>query len=328
MKHFWIIDEEWPDYASETELLQHDHPGCEIRFSKELNTQDIEEFAPIADAVICQINIPIKGDLLSKMKNCKAVSVYGAGYNNVDVAAASELGIAVTNVPGYCAEDVADYVMAAIYRDNKRIDFYADKLAGGLWGAQAVEEKTRRISSYKLFIIGFGFIGQKLAAKAAGVGMSVMYYDAYPSAAMEQFAEQAGVRKVTIEEGLAEADIISVHMALTSETKNFFSDEVFAKMKPGVHFINASRGGVVDEAALIRAAKSKQVSLATLDVLVNEPPKADDPILGVPNICVTPHISYLSQDSLQELQIRAAKNASNIVLGKEIPEIVNKTRKA
>lgn len=319
MKHFWIIDDEWQDYTLETNLLKQNHPGCEIHFSKK-----IEEIAPIADAVICQINVQIQSDLLRKMKNCKVISVYGAGYNNVDIVMASELGIAVTNVPGYCAEDVADYVIAAIYRENKKIDYYASKCAGGLWGAQAVNKKTRRLSNYKLFIAGFGHIGQEVARKATGVGMSVLYYDAYQSLAMKQFADRINAREVTIEEGLALADIISVHMALTEETKGFFSDTVFAKMKRGAQFINASRGGLVDEKALIKAVNENIISCATLDVLVNEPPKADDPILHTPNICVTPHISYLSQDSLQELQLRAAQNASNVLLGKDIPEIVNK----
>ena len=120
------------------------------------------------------------------------------------------------------------------------------------------------------------------------------------------------------------ADIVSVHMALNDETRGYFSKKVFEMMKPGVQFINASRGELVDEGALIEAVNTGIVSRATLDVLVNEPPKTDDPILSTQNICVTPHISYLSCDSIHELQLRAARNALDIVEGKDIPAIVNK----
>ncbi|WP_455600664.1 C-terminal binding protein [Cloacibacillus sp.] len=324
-EHFWIIDDEFASYDAETKLLRERHPDCEINFSKEIGDADMAAFAPNTDALICQISVPVGEDFLRKLKNCKVVSVYGAGYNNVDIAAARKLGISVTNVPGYCAEDVADYVMAAIYRNNKQIDAYHSRLSNGLWGAPAVVEKPRRISSQKLFIIGFGNIGRKLAVKAAGVGMSILYYDTFESKEMKELEEKIGAKRLsTIEEGLKEADIISIHMTLTAETQGFFNKERFEAMKPGMQFINASRGGVVDEAALIEAAKKGIVAAATLDVVVNEPPQADDPILSAENICVTPHISYLSQDSLYELQFRAARNASDVIMGKDIREIVNK----
>lgn len=325
MEHFWIIDDEFASYNAEKNLLTYQHPSCEIHFSKEINDADIKAFGDKVDAVICQISVRVDADFLGKLRKCKVVSVYGAGYNNVDIAAARKLGMAVTNVPGYCAEDVADYVMAAIFRNNKQIDTYYSNISNGLWGAPAVVEKPRRISSQKLFIIGFGNIGRKLALKAAGVGMSVLYYDAYESKEMKELEEKIGARRVAaIEDGLIEADIISVHMTLTDETRSFFNKKTFDAMKPGMQFINASRGGVVDEAALIDATKRGVVSSAILDVIINEPPKSDDPILSTKNICVTPHISYLSQDSLHELQLRAAKNASNVVKGNDIPEIVNK----
>ena len=325
MKHFWIIDDEFASYNTEKNLLSNKHHGCEIHFSKEINDEDVRAFGDKVDALICQISVRVDSDFLHKLKKCKVVSVYGAGYNNVDVAAARKLGIAVTNVPGYCAEDVADYVMAAIFRNNKQIDAYCSNISNGIWGAPAVVEKPRRISSQKLFIIGFGNIGRRLALKAAGVGLTVLYYDAYESPEMKAIEEKTGARRIAaIEDGLREADIVSVHMTLTDETRGFFDKKTFEAMKPGMQFINASRGGVVDEAALIEAAKRGIVASAILDVVVNEPPKPNDPILSAKNVCVTPHISYLSQDSLHELQLRAASNASEIVAGKDIPEIVNR----
>ena len=325
MKRFWIIDNEFASYNTEKNEFLGRYPDCEIYFSKEINEKDVHSYAGEADALLCQISVPVNEDFLLKLKKCKVVSVYGVGYNNVDLEAARKRGIAVTNVPGYCAEDVADYVMAAIFRNNKPIDHYYSHISNGLWGDLAAAEKPRRLSSQKLFIIGFGNIGRVLAEKAAGVGLSVLYYDAFKGKAMEILEEKIGALRVaTVEEGLREADIVSVHMALNDETRGYFSKKVFEMMKPGVQFINASRGELVDEGALIEAVNTGIVLRATLDVLVNEPPKTDDPILSTQNICVTPHISYLSCDSIHELQLRAARNALDIVEGKDIPAIVNK----
>jgi D-3-phosphoglycerate dehydrogenase len=324
MERFWIVDDEWPDYEAELELLRRVHPGCEIRLSKEASPQEIEDFGRQADALICQISVPVDRKLIEQLKNCKVISVYGVGYNNVDVSAAREFGMDVTNVPGYCSEDVADYVIAAIYRQNQKICYYATKTPQGLWGAQAMDKNPRRLSSQTLFVAGFGNIGRRVAEKAVGIGMNVTYYDYVETDSMKEFAKKIGARKVSLEDGIKDADVITVHIALTGETKGFFSKKIFAAMKPEVHFINAARGGVVDEAALIEAVKSKTIASATLDVIAHEPPKSDEPILHTENICVTPHISYLSVDSLHELKMRAARNASDILLGKKIPEIDNK----
>jgi D-3-phosphoglycerate dehydrogenase len=324
MKRFWIVDDEWEDYAAETKLLQEAHPGCEIRVSSEANRKDLDEFGSQADALICQIGVKVDRKLLEELKKCKIVSVYGAGFNNVDISAARDFGIDVTNVPGYCAEDLADYVIAAIYRHNLRLSYYSEHVGNGLWGAQAVKKRPRRISQQKLFIAGFGNNGRRLAEKAFGIGMKIMYYDYAESAEMTSVAQKTGAVRVSLEEGLASADVVSAHLALTDETKGFFSQKTFAKMKPGAHFINTSRGGIVNEPDLISAVKGGVIAAATLDVIINEPPKPDDPILHTENICVTPHISYLSEDSLLELKVRAARNASDIVLGKNIPEVVNR----
>ena len=163
MKHFWIIDNEFASYNTEKNEFSDRYPDCEIYFSKEINDKDVHSYAGEADALLCQISVPVNEHFLRKLKKCKVVSVYGVGYNNVDLEAARKRGIAVTNVPGYCAEDVADYVMAAIFRNNKPIDHYYAHISNGLWGDLAAAEKPRRLSSQKLFIIGFGNIGRVLA---------------------------------------------------------------------------------------------------------------------------------------------------------------------
>lgn len=317
----WIIDDEWPDYEIEKKAIKEKFPDCEIIFSPEDYKADLERFGSKADAVICQISVDMSRETIKKLENCKVISVYGVGYDKVDVAAAKEFGIYVTNVPGYCMEDVSDYVIAAMYRQNKKLVSYNESIKNGLWGAQAVQSKIRRLSSQSLFIVGFGRIGRMIAQKARAVGMPVLFYDPYVN---EQTASELGVEKVSMEEGFKRADFISLNTKLNDETKHLISDREIAMMKKGAYIINASRGKVVDEAALVKAVRSGFLSGATLDVIENEPPKGDEEIFKCQNIFITPHISYLSADSLNELQLTAAVNVLRILSGEIIDEIVNK----
>ncbi|MDR3254310.1 MAG: C-terminal binding protein, partial [Synergistaceae bacterium] len=199
MERFWIVDDEWQDYDAETEYLRRTHPGCEILISSKAAQEELDSYGKTADALICQIDVPVGLELMEKLKGCKVISVYGIGYNNVDVASASKLGISVTNVPGYCAEDVADYVVAAIYRQNLKLSLYAANVRNGAWGAKAVKDIPRRICEQTLFVAGFGNIGRRLAQKAVGVGMSVLYYDSFESAEMDAAAKKIGAERVSLE---------------------------------------------------------------------------------------------------------------------------------
>ncbi len=317
----WIIDEEWPDYEIEKKAIYERFPDCEIKFSSEDYKEDLEKFGYKADAIICQISVDMPKETLDKLENCKVISVYGVGYDRVDVKAAKEKGIYVTNVPGYCAEDVSDYVIAAIYRHNKQLISYSDDIKKGLWGAQAVKRKIRRLSTQTLFIVGFGRIGRMIAKKAVAMGMKVMFYDPFVD---EKTAKQLGVIKAELEEGFKNADYISLNTKLDESTMHLISGDVLNLMKPEAHIINASRGKVIDEKALIEAVDCGKIDGATLDVVENEPPTGNEDIFNNKKIFVTPHISYFSEDSLNELQLTAALNVINILDGKIIPEIVNR----
>lgn len=315
----WIIDEEWPGYELEKKAVYDAYPDCDLRFSKNDYAADLEEFGKNADAIICQISVDMGRETIEKLEHCKVISVYGVGYNNVDTEAAKKKGIKVCNVPGYCAEDVSDYVIAAIYERCKLWKEYSPE--DGLWGAQAASQPEYRISSQKLLILGFGRIGRMIAKKALKAGMQVEIYDPYVSA---EDAEQAGTKKVDLREGLAWADFVSLNMILCEETKHMISEKELALMKNTAYIINASRGGTLDTDALIKAVQKGQIAGAVLDVLEEEPPQADAPVLRCPGIKITPHISFYSEDSLNELQESAAKNALRILAGEDIAEIVNR----
>ena len=178
----------------------------------------------------------------------------------------------------------------------------------------AAKHLIHRIAGSKLLIIGLGRIGGAVAAKAKAMRMEVLCYDPYVS---PEQAQAMGVKAVSL------ADYVSLNMRLTEETKGFLSTEAFRQMKPTAYLINASRGGTVDEAALIEAVQSGEIAGACLDVLCEEPPKPDNPMLHTDGIFVTPHISYLTQSSLDELQRTAAANAVAFLRGEPVASVVN-----
>jgi D-3-phosphoglycerate dehydrogenase len=315
--YIWIIDEEWAGYDREEALLKKEFPGVEIKYSKNgTYRDDLEEAGKQADAVICQISVEMSADIINGLKKCKVISVYGAGYNNVDVQAAKLRGIAVCNVPGYCVEDVSDWVIGAIYYCNKKIGAWDEAIAAGKWGAGAGEGTINRLSASTLLIVGYGRIGKAAAAKASALGMKVLIYS--PSGKKPE----GGLEGVSLKEGLSRADFVSIHTALNRETTKLVNRDFFSMMKKGAYFINASRGKVVDEAALIEAVKTNRIKGAVVDVVETEPPEKESPILHTRGITVTPHIAYLSEDALAELQETAARNAADILKGRKTDNTV------
>ena len=315
----WIIDEEWPDYSVETELLEEAFPGCDIRFSGNDYAADLEAFGAEADAVLCQIYVEMPRATLERMGRCRVVSVFGGGFDRVDTEAARERGIQVTFVPGYCVEDVSDHVLASLYHANKRITAYGEALRRGIWGAQAVERPARRIRGSVLTVVGLGRIGSATARKAAALGMRVLAFDPYVSD--EAFAA-AGAERVSWEQGFREADFLSIHAKLTPETEGLVGARELGWMKPSATVVNTARGPILDEDALVAAVRDGRLAGAYLDVIRTEPPVLSDPVFHCPGILVTPHISYLSEQSFLELRTRATANAVRVLQGLPVEDSV------
>lgn len=320
----WIIDEEWPDYKLEKQVFQQAFADYDLHFSSNDYMEDLRTFGYRADAVICQISVDINAEMIARLDNCKVISVYGSGYNNVNVQAAREKGIPVAFVPGYCAEDIAEYVIASIFHFQKGLTHYAGAIEKGLWGAQTVAHPGRRLHARTLLITGFGRIGRTVGEKAAALGMRVLAYDPFVP---KEVVQQNGAQSVELEEGLAQADYVSVHTTYTPDSGPLFTGASFSQMKKNAVLINASRGGVIAQSDLVQAVSNGVIRGAALDVLVDEPPANDDPVLHTPGILVTPHISYLSEDSLAELQERAARNVVCILTGLPGADIIPECRK-
>ena len=317
---FWIIDEEWADYDLEQRLLREKHPGCDIRFSSYDYTKDLAEFGWEADAILCQIYARIPADVISQLNRCKAIAVYGGGYDRVDIVAAKARGIKVTNVSNYCKEDLADYTLAAVYYFYKQLAELTAQVKNLPWGAQAMKHIPMRISQCTLHIIGLGRIGKEVAAKALGNGLKVTACDPYVSA---EEMKSVGVEKVEWDQGLREADYLSLNCILNGETTGLLKYDDFKMMKPSAFLINTARGKVVDEAALVRALDEGLIKGAMLDVIENEPPDYSEKIFSCKTARVTPHVSYISVQSFEELKRRAVENACMGLEGKISPDLVN-----
>lgn len=317
---FWIIDEEWSDYDLERTLLTEKYPGCTIRFSKYDYQKDLDAFGAQADAILCQIYTRIPADSLARLAKCRGIAIYGGGYDRIDVAAARSLGIGVTNVSDYCREDLADYVMAAIYHFNKRMLSAQKEMEKGRWGAQAVRARVRRVQGATLLVIGLGRIGKVVAQKGRALGMTVVAYDPYVDDAT---MAGLGVAKVAWEEGLARADFISIHAILNRETQGMITFEDFTRMKPSAYLVNTARGGIIVEKDLIRAVRERRIAGAALDVIETEPPALTEAIFQCPNVIVTPHISYISEESYAELKRRTIENAIAMLEGDKPVDLVN-----
>lgn len=317
----WIIDEEWPEYEYETALLQKELPGCEIHYSDYNYKQDLEAFGQYADIILAQIYVNIDAPVINKLQYCKGIAVYGGGYDRVDIEAARAKGISVTNVHGYCTEDIADYVAAAIYSACKPLNNYTDTIMQGLWGAQAVKNNiAQRVSARILFIAGFGIIGREVAKKAQQLGLKVLAYDPFVS---QNTMLAADVTPVSLADGFKQADFISIHIICNDNTTNMITKKFFSLMKRTAYIINTARGKIINEQDLITAVENKKIAGAFLDVVTIEPPTGKEKIFHTKNITVTPHICYISQESYKELKERTARNAIKMLRGEIPADLVN-----
>jgi len=291
--------------------------GAELRLAAQPTPDAILAVAKDADAMLVTY-AKINGDMIRQMSKCKIISRFGIGVDNVDIDAATKQGIVVTKVPDYCIDEVSDHAMALLLSLVRKIPFSSARAHAGRWEMPAVTP-IHWVRGTVLGLVGFGRIPQLVAPKAKAFGMRVVASDPYvPQAVMEQ----AGVSRVEFAELLKISDYISIHSPLTPETRHLFSTDVFRQMKPGALIVNTSRGPVVDEIALAAALDAKQIAGAALDVLEQEPP-VSSPLFGRDNVILTPHTSFYSVESLEELQTKAAEEVVRVLSGQPPRNPVN-----
>lgn len=229
----------------------------------------------------------------------RAVARVGVGYDAIDVAAATRHGAAVAITPGTNEHSVAEQAIAlltAVFRDTARRD---REIRQGIWRRDC----PRRLAGHTIGLVGLGRIGKAMVPRCQGLGLEVIAYDPY---ADRQFAERHGVRLCSFDELLEQADIVSLHMPCTPETADLINARSLARMKPRSVLINTSRGGLVDEEALVEALESGRLFGAGLDVCKTEPLPADSPLRRPENIVFAPHLGGIDQDALDAMGRKAA----------------------
>jgi D-3-phosphoglycerate dehydrogenase len=311
-----VADSVFPSLDPAREVLSR--VGATLALAPEPTPEAILRLARDADGLLVTY-AKITGDIIRQLTKCRVISRFGIGVDNVDIPEATKKGIVVTKVPDYCIDEVSDHTMALLLAVVRKIPFINRQVHGGTWKMPNVVP-IHRLRGSVLGLVGFGRIPQLVAPKAQAFGMTVVAYDPYVPA--EVFA-RAGVDSVDLPALLRRSDYVSIHSPLVPETKHLFNADAFRQMKRTAYLVNTARGPIVDEAALAAALDAGDIAGAALDVMAQEPPPADSPLFGRDNVIVTPHTSFYSEESLVELQTKAAQEVAAVLTGRPPRNPVN-----
>ncbi len=319
MQNDWkilITDYAWPSIEPERTVLAE--IGAELIAAETGDEAELLTFAPLMHGMLTCWK-PIHATVIAAAENCQIIGRYGTGIDNINVEAATQHGILVTNVPAYCIDEVSDHAMALLLACARKIPRFNQAIRAGIW-EQNTQPAIYRLRGKTLGVIGFGQIAQAILPKAKGFGLTVNIYSPRTNPA---FIQQHGAQKVSFPELLATSDFITIHAPLTSETQHMFSHAEFQAMKPTAYLINTARGGIVDTTALVIALRNAEIAGAGLDVLETEPPEKNETLLTLENVVVTPHAAFISQESILELEVTAATCVAQVLTGRLPKSVVN-----
>ena len=289
-----------------------------------IKVRDEEERARLASdaAVLIGGWIPLPRTLLERMNRAVGVIRTGIGVDTVDLAAATELGICVANVPDFCQEEVAEHTLALIFAVARKIVLADRMVRRGRWHRWSAQDMLpmHRLSGQTLGLIGLGNIGRTVARKARALGLKLISYDPFVS---PETAAALEVRLVELGEVLSTADIVSLHVPLTPKTRHLINRETLGQMKRGAILINTSRGPAVDEKALLEALQSGQLAGAGLDVLEKEPEKGPHPFFDLENVVLTCHCASCSLEAYANMSLQISQQASAMLRGEFPHHLVN-----
>ncbi|MEQ8197164.1 MAG: C-terminal binding protein [Clostridiaceae bacterium] len=305
----------------------------ENQLLEEWNIKDIElveiknggkklksEYIAQADGIMLDYDT-VPRELMQQLPNCKIIALQSIGYNTIDIEAATENNTCVTNVPGFCVEEVALHAVGLMIDLVRKISYYDRSVRKGYWDP-FMGEKTYRMTGKTIGLIFFGAIPQAMMPMLKALKLNILVYAPRSS---KEFIEKWGAEKAeTLEELMEKSDFVSIHTPLTPETAGMISEEQINRMKPAAFLINTSRGAIVDEKALIKALKEKRIAGAGLDVIEDEK-NHNSEILQLENVVVTPHAAFISEDSLLEGRRRALEQVVMRLSKGILPEhLVNK----
>jgi len=311
-----ITDHVFEDLDTEREILSE--IDAEV---VSLNTKDPDEVVdrvPEVDALIVN-KFEVTDDVLTRLPNVSVVARYGSGYENVDLDAATAHGVVVANVPNFCVDEAATHALTLALTCHRRVVQYDRAVRDGEWDWTARADQIR-FQKRTIGIVGFGSIGRRMAELVRSVGADLVVFSR--STGQEELATY-DAEKVSFGELLERSDVVSIHTALSEDTYHLFDAAAFETMKESAILVNTARGDIVDQDALFDALEADEIALAGLDVLSEEPPASDEPLLGHEDVVVTPHFSWFSKSALNDLQRGVAEEVIRVLDGGRPKNVVN-----
>jgi D-3-phosphoglycerate dehydrogenase len=306
-----LTDYAWPDLDIERPILAEE--GAELVVAERSDSASLAKLAVDADAIMTNW-ARVDATVLAAAAKCRIVARLGIGLDNIDVDFATRLGMLVTNVPDYCLIEVAEHALALLLAMARKVAFYHHETKQGRYRLQA-GPTLRRIERQTLGIVGFGKIGRKLAEKAAALGLEIL------ATGRTRRELPPGIEWCDLDSLLSRSDYLSLHAPLTPQTRHLIGAAQLARMKPTAYLINTARGGLIDTAALAAALAANRLAGAALDVQEPEPPDLTQSPYNDPRVIVTPHAAFVSQESLENLRTRTARQVATALAG-GIPENV------
>ena len=291
-----ITDCDHPTVDIEREILTA--AGWSVNLGRCRTAEDVIRAGSNATGLIVQY-APITGAVLRALPGVRVVGRYGVGLDTIDTGTAAELRIQVVNVPDYCTDEVADHALALLLALSRGIVPLDRGVQRGTWDFR-LAGRVRRASSQRLGIIGLGRIGGALAHRALALGFDVVGVD-------PRGAGETGVPLVDLDTLLRTSDIVSLHAPLDATTRHLIDATALERMRSTAILVNTSRGGLVDQGALLEALRDGRIAGAALDVLDREPIDPADPLIGMANVVLTPHAAFYSEESLAEMKRKVSE---------------------
>ena len=299
------------DFDQQLDFSQLDSFGTLISYDDSNNEEILERVN--GQSIVITKELPMNGDLIDRFpSSVKLICEAGTGYNNIDLDAARRKGIAVCNVPGYSTEAVAQLVITFMLNLSSSMVRQQEMLRNKDFTnfTSHLQVPHLEIQNKTLGILGAGAIGNQVIKIALALGMEVL-----TNTRTARVYENPHIRSVSLDDLLKQSDFISIHVPLTSETKRMINNKRLSQMKPSAFLINTSRGSVIKEDDLIKALQDKVIAGAALDVLEQEPPELDNPLLYMNNVILTPHIGWKCLESRQRLIKLLSTNIASFIQG-------------
>jgi len=311
-----ITDSEFPNLECERSVFRD--AGVDVALAHSKQPGHVIEAAHDADGLLVHW-APITRDVLTKLTRCRVIVRYGIGYDNIDIKAAADRGIAVCNVPDYASGEVADHTMALALAMARQVPLVDQRIREGIWKITP-DFPLPAFRDMNFVSLGYGRIAREVIRRAHGFGFKLHAHDPFiPGPQMRQ----DGVKKVELAEALAMADILSLHLPLTDATRHTLNPASLGRMKKSALVVNTSRGALIDTVALAAAIRAGGIQGAAIDVFESEPLGLDHPLRTCPRVLLTSHIAWYSDASAPRLQTMAAEEVVRGIRGEQLRSKIN-----